>query len=420
MNTSLRQWGRGWGERVQASQLNRFRHGSLLHVKRTPVALYAMGFLSFFLFGLVQAGYGPSYPLFGREYGQSATAVGAIASLHFAATAVGILALGLMLRRLSLRNSLMFAFLILLLGLLGVALSPAWGLVLASAALGGLGYGVLSAGFNLAFAELGPGPSNLVNGMFGVGSVVSPTVIALMARPNHAPPFLLMAALAAVLAVSVRLLWPKPLAGTGPEATPAPVPLVSRRTVGLFGLCFFLYVGIEAGFGNWATTYLSRLGAAEPAVLTSGYWLALTAGRFASAALGSRLPPRTTITFATCGAMLGSALMLLGGLRLAPAGLMLAGFCIAPIFSAQLAWFTRTQRPNLAPYMLMMGGLGGALLPALTGWALPWLGPASVPLSPLLISALLLALVWRLDRLLTLGAAQSAGGWKLPNRAADR
>ena len=406
-------------ERPTERRLNRFRHASLLAVTKGPISLYAMGFMSFFLFGLVQAGYGPSYPLFGREYGQSATAVGAIASLHFAATAAGILLLGLALKRLSLRGSLMLAFSVLLLGLLGVALSPAWGLVLASAALGGLGYGMLSAGFNLAFAELGPGPSNLVNGMFGVGSVVSPTVIALLARTGHAPPFLLMAALAAVLALSVRLLWPRSLAGADTEQTQAPAPLFSRQTVGLFGLCFFLYVGIEAGFGNWATTYLTRLGAAAPAVLTSGYWLALTAGRFASAALGSRVRPRTMITWASFGAMLGSALMLLGGLRLAPFGLMLAGFCIAPIFSTQLAWFTRTQPPLLAPYMLMLGGLGGALLPAVTGWALPWLGSASVPLSPLLISALLVGLVWRLDGLLRAGSAQAAGSWNLPKRAAD-
>ena len=85
--------------------------------------------------------------------------------------------------------------------------------------------------------------------------------------------------------------------------------------------------------------------------------------------------------------------MLLGGLTLAPYGLAFAGFCIAPVFSTQLAWFTRTLAPRLAPYMLTLGSLGGAVLPALTGLALPHFGTASVPVTPLLIAALLLAAV---------------------------
>ncbi|WP_407568640.1 MFS transporter [Deinococcus altitudinis] len=393
---------------------------------RTELTVYTLGFLAFFLFGLVQAGYGPSYPALGREYGQPVTVVGVVASLHFAGSAVGTLLLGALLTRLSLRSSLMVAALGLVLGLLGVALSPSWTLLLVGATLGGLSFGVLSAGLNLAFAELGAGPSNLVNGLFGIGSVVSPILVTLLAKGSHGPPFLLMAVMAAALAVGLRLLWPKPEQGAAPipntaqastvqaqsetpgqpvlsktvplhSPLPRPAPL-PRRVLTLFGLCFFLYVGIEAGYGNWATTYFARLGADQPELLTSFYWLALTAGRFASAALGSRFGPLQVLSFATGGAMLGSALMLLGGLRLAPYGLVLAGFCIAPIFSTQLAWFTRSQPPRLAPYMLTLGSVGGAVLPALTGLALPRLGAASVPLAPLIIAALLLLCVTLLHR----------------------
>ena len=385
--------------------------------------LYALGFLAFFMFGLVQAGYGPAYPNLGREYAQPVATVGTVASLHFVGSALGTALLGVLLTRLSLRSSLMLGGVTLLLGLLGVAFAPAWALVLVGATLGGLGYGTLSAGFNLAFAQLGPGPSNLVNGLFGVGSVVSPVLVTLLAgglgRESHAPPFVLMAAMAALLALGVRLLWPRPAghlkAGTEtatvePSARPQPAAPGSRLPLALFGLCFFLYVGIEAGLGNWATTYFLRQGAAQAALLTSFYWLALTVGRFVFAALGSRFAPLSVLVFATCGAMLGCGLMLLGGpgpvagellqggpmysaplpTWLAPTGLILAGFCIAPVFSSQLAWFTRTQPPRLAPYMLTLGGVGGALLPALTGLALPRLGVASVPFAPLITAALLL------------------------------
>ena len=393
---------------------------------RLPI-LYALGFLAFFMFGLVQAGYGPAYPNLGREYSQTVATVGITASLHFVGSALGTVLLGILLTRLSLRSSLMLGGVTLVLGLLGVAFAPAWALVLVGAVVGGLGYGTLSAGFNLAFAQLGPGPSNLVNGLFGVGSVVSPVLVTLMARGSHAPPFVLMAAMAALLALGVRLLWPRPAdplkAVTDAADTEQAHRLLSaapgsRRPLALFGLCFFLYVGIEAGLGNWATTYFLRQGAERAALLTSFYWLALTVGRFVFAALGSRFSAMSVLVFATCGAMLGCGLMLLGGpglaagelllgglissaplpAWLAPAGLILAGFCIAPVFSSQLAWFARTQPPQLAPYMLTLGGVGGALLPALTGLALPRLGVASVPLTSLIIAALLLASALLLHR----------------------
>ncbi|GGJ73864.1 MFS transporter [Deinococcus aquiradiocola] len=379
---------------------------------RPRLILYALGFLSFLLFGLVQAGYGPAYPNLGREFLQSPTAVGLIASLHFAGSAVGTLLLGALLTRLSLRSGLTVAALLLLAGLLGVALSPAWGLVLAGAAVSGLGYGMLSAGFNMAFAELGPGPSNLVNGLFGVGSVVSPTLVTLLGQASHRPPFLLMAVMAAALALGVRLLWPRPEGQAGVAEPDVPVPaapdarpaVAHLPTLALFGCCFFLYVGIEAGLGNWATTYLTRLGSGQAALQTSFYWLALTAGRFASAALGNRVRPMQVLTFAATGAMLGCLLML-RGLTLAPLGLIVAGFCIAPIFSTQLAWFTRRQPAHLAPYMLTLGSVGGAVLPAVTGVLLPRFGPASVPGTVFVIAALLLFFASRVRRVT---AAQAA------------
>ena len=48
--------------------------------------------------------------------------------------------------------------------------------------------------------------------------------------------------------------------------------------------------------------------------------------------------------------------------------------------------------------MLTLGSVGGAVLPALTGLALPRLGLVSVPLAPLIIAALLLLCAALLNR----------------------
>ncbi|GGR24840.1 MFS transporter [Deinococcus ruber] len=358
---------------------------------------FALGFLAFLLMGLIQAGYGPTYSNLAREYHQSISAVGIISSLHFLGGAVGTLLLGVLLLRLSLRSSLALAAGALLLGVLGVALAPMWGLVLAAALLGGLGFGMLSAGFNTAFAQMGAGPSSLVNGLFGVGSVVSPLLVALLATHSHRPPFVLMSVLAALLALGVRVWWPRHEAARAPTAAAGGPAALSWPLLLLFAASFFLYVGMEASIGNWATVHLTRLHHPNPALMTSLYWAALTAGRFGFALIGSRVGFYPVLAVGAGGALL-AGLLLTGGL--APAALILAGLCFAPMFSTLLAWFTSVLPPRQAPYVLTVGMLGGALLPALIGWMLPRLGTLALPLGVLLFAGLLLTLLsvlnWRL------------------------
>ena len=369
---------------------------------------YALGFLAFLLMGLIQAGYGPTYSNFTREYHQTIGAVGIISSLHFLGGAAGTLLLGVLLLRLSLRSSLAVSAGALLLGVLGVAFSPVWGLVLASALLGGLGFGMLSAGFNTAFAQMGAGPSSLVNGLFGVGSVVSPILVALLAKGSHRPPFVLMSVLAAVLALGVRVWWPRnvaekaPVAAAGSPALSGP----SWHTLLLFAACFFVYVGMEASIGNWATVHLARLHHPNPAFMTSLYWAALTAGRFGFALIGSRFGYFPVLAVGAGGGLLAGALLLVGGL--APAGLILAGLSFAPMFSTMLAWFTAVLPARQAPYVLTVGMMGGALLPALIGWALPRLETLTLPLGVLFFACVLLALLFAVRQRLSGRAEQPA------------
>ncbi|WP_425145617.1 MFS transporter [Deinococcus sp.] len=374
-------------------------------LERELLLQYALGFLAFFLMGLVQAGYGPSYGRFTHEYGVSLATVGVISSLHFLGTALGTLLMGPLLTRLSLRSSLAVAGGTLLTGLLGLAFAPAWLPMLGAALIEGVGFGMLSAGFNIAFARMGAGPSSLVNGMYGVGSVVSPLLVTLLASTSYRPPFVLMCVLAALLAVGVRWWWPR-----APEA-PQPAARVGRRAQGqtpggwraggwlpllLFGCCFFVYVGIEAGLGNWSTLYLTRLDYPHPALITSLYWAALTAGRFLFALVGGRFAFASVVAFGAAGTLLSALTLLLGGP--APAALMLAGLCIAPVFSALLAWFTAVLPAQLAPYMLAAGSLGGSLLPAAIGAALPHFGAPSLPAALLMFALGLLGLSALLGR----------------------
>lgn len=351
-----------------------------------------MGFLAFFTMGLLQAGYGPSYPTLAREFQLTLDRVAFVTSLHFFGSASGPLLLGVLLTRLSLRNGLGLGSLLLVLGVAGVALASSWPLLLAAALLGGLGFGMLSAGFNLVFAELGPGPANLVNGVFGVGSVVSPLLVLAAGQQAHAPPFWMIGVLAAVLVPGVRVLRPRPVQAAQEQGADG----WSRPLLALFLLAFFLYVGIETGLGSWITAYLQAQRSPRPELITSLYWLALTVGRFVFAFLGSRVSMFATLLFGSAGAALCALAAALP--VAAPVAFVLAGFCVAPLFATLLSWLTRVLPSTLAPYALTVGSLGGAVLPALSGLLSRQFGMVSIPLTSAAVAALLLALVLLIRR----------------------
>ncbi|TSA83695.1 MFS transporter [Deinococcus detaillensis] len=351
--------------------------------KRDP-ALFGVGFAAFLLLGLIQAAYGPAFSDFEQRFGVTTAAVAGVSSAHFLGSALGPLLLGALLTRLPLRAAVMIGSAVFALGLLGLSLAPIWPLMLLAALLTGLGFGFLSGGFNSAFATLGAGPASLINAMFGIGSVAAPLLaLGFGAYPG---PFMLLALLALGLTFALRSVrsWP---------AQPAELALskVSPRRVGLFGLLFFSYVGIEAGLGSWATTHLAAIGNPHPEAVTSLFWLALTAGRLGFAAFAARLPFFRVVLVCAALALLGSLLITVPAL--AVAGYLVVGLGISPIFSTLLTWFTSLNPVRAAPLMLTAGSLGGAVFSALIGVLVARFGVQAVPLTVVADALLLGALV---------------------------
>ncbi len=339
---------------------------------KNNLILYAAGFTAFVLMGLSQSAYGPAFGRFEAQFGVSTAAVASISSAHYGGSALGPVLLGALLTRFPLRASVMAGGATFALGLLGLTLAPTWALILLAAFVTGLGFGVLSGGFNAAFATLGAGPSSLINAMFGIGSVAAPLLaLGLGAYPA---PFLLAALLAAGLTVAMRSvrIWPAQNAELSQSR-------VQKGKVSLFAVLFFVYVGIEAGLGNWATTHLNSIGNPHPEVITSAYWLALTVGRLGYAAIGSRLKASRVAVSCAAAALTGSLLIVLPAT--APLGYLVVGLGVAPVFPTLLAWFASRLPVRASPLMLTAGSLGGALIPALIGVLVAQFGPLAVPLA---------------------------------------
>ncbi|MEW6421821.1 MAG: MFS transporter [Deinococcota bacterium] len=342
---------------------------------RLSVGLLAPGATAFLTLGVLQAMYGAAFPLFQARYGVGVAVVGWVASAHFLGSAIAPPLAGVALTRFSVRALVMAALLVLAAGVSAVAFAPSWLVAVAGALVGGLGLGGVSAALNAAYASIGTRAVNLVNAVFGVGSILSPLLVAVLGPASLAWPFLVVAALALGTLGVVRV-WNVPALRPpeqGGEATRPGVRLA------LFALLIGLYVGLEVGFGAWLARHLEALTTAQPALVLSGYWAGLTAGRVLTGLLGGRFAPSSLVlgaaaltTFAACAATQPV---------LAPGAYIFAGLTLSPIFGTTLAWMTRSLPARLVPYLLVAGSLGGVLAPAALGLLYARSGPGAVPLA---------------------------------------
>lgn len=234
--------------------------------------LLVPGAVAFFTLGVLQAMYGAAFPLFEARYGVGAGEVGWVASAHFLGSASAPPLAGLALHRTSTAAVVMFSTLLLAVGVTGVALAPVWPAVVACALLAGLGVGGVSAALNAAYASIGTRPVNLVNAVFGVGSILSPLLVLALGRQSLAWPFLTVALLGLGTVLAVRA-WGVPALRPPGETT---APERPGWILVLFGLLIASYVGLEVGSGAWLARHLESLHFASPSLILSGYWLGLT------------------------------------------------------------------------------------------------------------------------------------------------
>ncbi|GAA5511795.1 hypothetical protein Dcar01_00508 [Deinococcus carri] len=337
--------------------------------------MLAPGAVAFLTLGVLQAMYGAAFPLFQARYGVGLGVVGWVASAHFLGSAVAPPLAGVALMRVSVRAVVMVSVLVLAAGVTVVALAPTWPAAVGGALVGGLGLGGVSAALNAAYASLGTRAVNLVNAVFGLGSILSPLLVLSLGPASLAWPFLAVAGLALGTLLAARV-WGVP--GLRPPDRAA-APVQPGLGFVLFALLIGLYVGLEVGFGAWLARHLEALGTARPALVLSGYWAGLTAGRVLTGLLGGRVRPPALVL----GAALLAALAALAATRplLAPGAYVVAGLALGPIFGTTLAWMTRSLPARWVPYLLVSGSVGGILAPAALGLLVARSGTGSIPLA---------------------------------------
>jgi fucose permease len=368
--------------------------------------LFVVGLAAFALIGAQQALYGPAFPALQARFGIGVGEVGQIVSAHFGGGLVGVLLAAPLLRPFGYRRLVPVAALGVAVGLAAVVLAPAWPTALASAVGAGLGFGMLIALLNLAFARSFGARSTqalaVLNATFGIGAVLGPVPVAIALDRGAggaalAPGFFGLAALALLVAVgaAVTRSWP-----TLPPARLAGAAPVRWGVVAGFGVALGVYVALESNTAAWAPTHLAlELDVGRAALATSAFWGAVTAGRLVVAALPSRIAPGAFVVGSGLAASAALGLAHVPGFGLAAYALV--GLAVAPVFPATIAWLARAfpeSVERVAPVVLAAGNLGPVLGAPLVGAAAAWAGAGAVPSVLLVLAVVLVVLASALRR----------------------
>jgi fucose permease len=337
--------------------------------------------------GMTVAAIGPSLPVLAARLSVDIAALGGLFTAFSGGVILAQTAVMYASRQLGQRATLVASMLLMCAGGLGIAQSGGLLALLFAGLLGGFGFGGILATGNTLVAQLFPGRSaaalNGINLFFGIGSIIGPSLAAAANGRSGEPQLALWAGAGALL-----LLAPLVLSAAASDSAPArssagtggPAPMQGW----LVGLLLLVYTGTEIGFGAWLTLYMATsagMDMASAALTVSGFWLALTSGRGLATALGVRMSAHSLLWLCLGGMLLGAILLALsiGNVALTLAGVVVFGLSCGPVFPTALALVTSgAQGGAAASRALLLGNLGGLLVPALIGLLLTRYGPLAV------------------------------------------
>ncbi len=249
----------------------------------------------------------------------------------------------------------------------------------------GLAKGALDVGCNtlllwLHNEKVGPFMNGL-HASFGLGAFVAPLIVAgvLKSTADIYWVYWIFAIAAFPIAFFVWSL-PSPQARAVPEEhKDAAFPILP---VAVIVLCFALYVGAEAGYGNLIYAYAFKRGLSTEITanyLTSAFWGFFTLGRLVAIWISTRARPLTILYMDFAGCIVSVSLVILfkDSASMLWVGSILLGISLASIFPTfiTLAEERMHVTGSITGWFLVGGGAGGMILPVLIGNAFERIGP---------------------------------------------
>ena len=349
--------------------------------------------ICFISLGLAMASLGPVLPFLADHIDVS---LGQISFL-FTASSLGYLTGsaggGRLYDRFKGHHLMLIALGLMILTSLLIPIIPVFYLLLVVMFLFGLGQGALDVGGNVNLlwvyqSRVGP-YMNALHFCFGLGAFLAPIVmhhVMNLASGAITWPFWVLSIL---FLPSLFGLWRlKSPINPEKEVDPRSGARIDYRLVVLMMVLFFVYVGVETGFGGWIFTYATETGIANEAgasYMNSIFWGALTLGRLVSVLLAKRLIPAAILigNFSLSIVFLG--LILIWPLNTTVVWVVSAGlgFSLSSVFPTLLALGeSRMKITGSVTGLFFLGSsLGGTLLPMVMGQIFEYIGAYQIMLT---------------------------------------
>jgi FHS family Na+ dependent glucose MFS transporter 1 len=290
------------------------------------------------------------------------------------------------------RLMILALILMIVMGIL-IPLVPWFYLLLVVMFLFGIGQGILDVGGNVNLlwvfqSRVGP-YMNALHFFFGVGAFLSPIIITNvmnLAGGVITWPYwvLVIFFLPGILGLS---LLSSPENPEKEDVTKAPQK-IDLRLVVLMMVLFFIYVGVEGGFGGWIFTYATKVQIADEtgaSYMNSIFWGALTLGRLLSIPLAKKLAPSRLLIGNFVLAIIFLGVILIWPVTpimvwIGSAGL---GLALSSVFPTLMALGeTRMKITGAVTGLFFLGSsLGGTLLPMLLGQIFEYIGSYQIMLT---------------------------------------
>ena len=373
--------------------------------------MLAVLFVGFILSGIATTIVGPMLPVFIRRWGLDDGQAGLFPSIQFLAALVGTGVSGAWMAWRGYRPSLVAGYALIGFGLATLNASTHVNALAATAAFG-LGYGLITPGTNLYVAEAGGARSasllNLLNFTWGAGAMACSPLIAMALRNNRLHGLLIgYAVFGGVLALA--LLFARFGAEKHEEAIAtagAPPLRVARGVTVALAALFFMYVGMETSIGVWSAEYSRRIanGISNMTTLAPMFFYAgLTAGRGLAPLVLLSLSEGPLVIGALSLVAIGTTVLIFStALKIAIAGVFLAGLGCASIYPIYIAWLSKwygARAKRIGGFLFALASLGGAAGPWLVGIFSKFSGNLRVGfLVPLLSALLMICIVVSLRR----------------------
>lgn len=329
--------------------------------------LLLTGLATFVLMGFGQALIGPALPEMTRLFGLKDGTAGMLVSAQWVGSAVGVAVMYGWSRHVAPR----LALALLALGGAGLALQPAWGLVLLSAVVFGTGYGMATAVFNprvlRAFGARGASMLSLLNAAYAAGAIVSPLAFVALGNSSR-----IAFGLAAAVYVAI---WLFATDRERVEEAPRPAqtgfrphwPILIFAAIG---------IGVEASLAGLGPTALVRAGYGEEAAaqLLSAFFFAFLMSRIGLGMVAHRFG---SFTIYAAAILLAAGAMLVAVSGAAGAGFVTMGISAGMFFPGVFVTASRKmgEDPRVTPVILGAGLVGGIGLPLVLSELTAGMGP---------------------------------------------